>query len=79
MTCLQFLSFVPAMQHWVSDYNVHFNRVLLTATYALSPCPALLGHCCHNDAVPAFADYKPRRLQSGQCMVIQKGTRLLRR
>ena len=39
--CLQFLSFLPAMQHWVSDYNVHFNRVLLTATYAFSPCPAL--------------------------------------
>ncbi len=21
------------MQHWVNDYGVHFNRVLLTATY----------------------------------------------
>ena len=27
------------MQHWVSDYNVHFNRVLLTATCVPRPLP----------------------------------------
>lgn len=38
---MQFLSFLPAMQHWVNDYGVHFNRVLLTATYASKPLPLL--------------------------------------
>ncbi|CAK0786335.1 hypothetical protein CVIRNUC_009548 [Coccomyxa viridis] len=37
-----FLSFLPAMQHWVSDYNVHFNRVLLTATVAFGFLSAAL-------------------------------------
>ncbi|BDA49269.1 hypothetical protein COCOBI_13-3800 [Coccomyxa sp. Obi] len=30
----QFLSFEPAMTHWVRDYHAHFNRVLLMATVA---------------------------------------------
>ena len=43
--CAQFLSFVPAMQHWVNDYGVHFNRVLLTATYVSLPY-APIHICC---------------------------------
>ncbi|CAL5226776.1 g9633 [Coccomyxa viridis] len=37
-----FLSFVPSMQHWVNDYGVHFNRVLLTATVAFGYMSAAL-------------------------------------
>lgn len=37
-----FLSFLPAMQHWVNDYGVHFNRVMLTATVAFGYLSAAL-------------------------------------